>query len=289
MKAMIIDGKQVAGNIRREIRDRIEQRTAGGRPPPAWRWCWWAPTPPPRSTCATSAGPVKGGVFSKSYDLAADTPEDELLALIDDLNADGAINGILVQLPLPGHIDPETVIERIHPDKDVDGFHPYNVGRLALRLPRLRPCTPHGIMTLLRYANQPFKGQHAVVVGASNIVGRPMALELLLAGATVTVCHRFTDNLADLVGQADILVSATGKRGLIEGTWIKPGAVVIDVGINRLDDGRLVGDVDFDAARERASWITPVPGGVGPMTMAMLLENTLYAAELAGAAEAVAG
>ncbi|MDZ7750070.1 MAG: bifunctional methylenetetrahydrofolate dehydrogenase/methenyltetrahydrofolate cyclohydrolase FolD [Gammaproteobacteria bacterium] len=290
MKAMIIDGKQVAGNIRREIRDRIEERTAGGRPPPGLAVVLVG-------TDAASEIYVRNkrraceevGVFSKSYDLAADTPEDELLALIDDLNADGAINGILVQLPLPGHIDPETVIERIHPDKDVDGFHPYNVGRLALRLPRLRPCTPHGIMTLLRYANQPFKGQHAVVVGASNIVGRPMALELLLAGATVTVCHRFTDNLADLVGQADILVSATGKRGLIEGTWIKPGAVVIDVGINRLDDGRLVGDVDFDAARERASWITPVPGGVGPMTVAMLLENTLYAAELAGAAEAVAG
>ncbi len=192
------------------------------------------------------------------------------------------MNGILVQLPLPAHIDPETVIERIDPDKDVDGFHPYNVGRLAVRVPRLRPCTPKGVMTLLERTGESLLGRHAVVVGASNIVGRPMALELLLVGATVTVTHRFTTDLAHHVRQADVLVAAAGKPGLIRGEWVKEGAIVVDVGINRGPDGKLVGDVEFEAARERASWITPVPGGVGPMTVATLLQNTLIAAELQG-------
>jgi methylenetetrahydrofolate dehydrogenase (NADP+)/methenyltetrahydrofolate cyclohydrolase len=179
-------------------------------------------------------------------------------------------------LPLPGHIDSEAIIEGIDPAKDVDGFHPYNMGRLALRLPLLRPCTPYGIMRLLERTGLDLRGRRAAIVGASNIVGRPMALELLLAGATVTVCHRFTRNLAAEVGAAEIVVAAVGKPGLIPGGWIQPGAIVIDVGINRLADGSLVGDVAPEAA-ERAGWLTPVPGGVGPMTVAMLLQNTLEA------------
>ncbi|MEJ2644147.1 MAG: bifunctional methylenetetrahydrofolate dehydrogenase/methenyltetrahydrofolate cyclohydrolase FolD, partial [Gammaproteobacteria bacterium] len=218
------------------------------------------------------------GILSKAFDLPADISQDGLLELIDRLNDDAELDGILVQLPLPAHIDPETVIERIRPDKDVDGFNPYNVGRLALRLPLLRPCTPFGVMTLLKSVGESFYGREAVVVGASNIVGRPMSLELLLAGCTVTTCHRFTQDLAAHVGRADILVAAVGKPGLIKGDWVKPGATVIDVGMNRLEDGRLVGDVEFAAASERAAWITPVPGGVGPMTRAILMQNTLQAA-----------
>ncbi|MEJ2687146.1 MAG: bifunctional methylenetetrahydrofolate dehydrogenase/methenyltetrahydrofolate cyclohydrolase FolD, partial [Gammaproteobacteria bacterium] len=211
------------------------------------------------------------GILSKAFDLPADISQDELLDLIDRLNGDNELDGILVQLPLPAHIDPETIIERIRPDKDVDGFNPYNVGRLALRLPLLRPCTPFGVMTLLKSVGESFHGREAVVVGASNIVGRPMSLELLLAGCTVTTCHRFTQDLGAHVGRADILVAAVGKPGLIKGDWVKPGATVIDVGMNRLDDGRLVGDVEFAAASERAAWITPVPG-------AILMQNTLQAA-----------
>jgi methylenetetrahydrofolate dehydrogenase (NADP+) / methenyltetrahydrofolate cyclohydrolase len=217
------------------------------------------------------------GVESHSYDLPAETPQTDILALIDRLNRDRAIDGILVQLPLPPHIDPETVIESIHPSKDVDGFHPYNVGRLAVRVPRLRPCTPWGVIQLLHATGEAFKGRTACVIGASNIVGRPMALELLLVGATTVVCHRFTSDTRAHVQQADVVIAAAGKPGLVQGDWIKPGATVIDVGINRREDGSLCGDVDFDAAAERAAWITPVPGGVGPMTVAMLLQNTLKA------------
>lgn len=217
------------------------------------------------------------GFASQAHMLPADTTQADLLDLIERLNQDTAIDGILVQLPLPGHINPETVIERIHPDKDVDGFHPYNVGRLALRLPLLRPCTPYGIIKLLDSVGESYKGRHATVVGASNIVGRPMALELLLAGATVTVCHRFTGNLEEHVRAADILVVAVGKPGLVPGGWVKPGATVLDVGMNRMPNGRLTGDVDFEGAKLRAAHITPVPGGVGPMTRAMLLHNTLTA------------
>lgn len=226
-----------------------------------------------RNTCQET------GIESFSHDLPADCSEDRLRGLIAELNADARVDGILVQLPLPDHIDTESVLETILPGKDVDGFHPYNVGRLALRLPVLRPCTPRGIMTLLQRSALTVKGKHAVIVGASNIVGRPMAMELLLAGATVTVCHRFTQDLPSYVKQADLLVAAVGKPGLIKGDWIKPGAVVVDVGINRTTDGKLVGDVEFDVAAERAGWITPVPGGVGPMTVATLLLNTLEAAE----------
>ena len=222
------------------------------------------------------------GIRSEAYDLPATTSQDELIRLIDKLNDDPGINGILVQLPLPKQIDTTTVIERIRPDKDVDGFHPYNIGRLAQRAPVLRPCTPRGVITLLAESGEVFKGRHAVVVGASNIVGRPMMLELLLAGATCTNCHRFTGDLEPYVRSADILVVAVGKPGLVHGDWVKPGATVVDVGITRRPDGTLTGDVDFEAASRHAAWITPVPGGVGPMTVATLMQNTLEAAEMQG-------
>lgn len=222
----------------------------------------------------------KVGFRSLSYELPADTSQDTLLKLVDDLNADAGVDGILVQLPLPAQINSQAVLERILPHKDVDGFHPYNVGRLAVKMPLMRPCTPKGVMTLLEAYHIDPKGKKAVVVGASNIVGRPQALELLLARATVTVCHSATQNLAEEVGAADIVVVGVGIPNFVKGEWIKPGAVVIDVGINRLEDGKLCGDVEFDVAKERASMITPVPGGVGPMTIATLLENTFQAAEL---------
>ncbi len=218
------------------------------------------------------------GITSRDYDLPRETSEAELLRLIAELNADPAIDGILVQLPLPTHINELAIIEHISPVKDVDGFHPYTVGRLAQRIPMLRPCTPFGVMTLLRRIGVDPKGQHAVVVGASNHVGRPLALEFLLTGATTTVAHRFTRDLRGCVAGADILAVAVGKPGLIPGEWVKPGSVVMDIGITRLPDGRLAGDVVFEAASERAAWITPVPGGVGPMTVAILLQNTLAAA-----------
>ena len=219
------------------------------------------------------------GFLSRSYDLEESTTEQELLTLIDKLNNDGDIDGILVQLPLPAHIDSQLVLERISPNKDVDGFHPYNIGRLAQRNPALRPCTPKGIMTLIESTGIKTHGLDAVIVGASNIVGRPMTLELLLAGCTTTTCHRFTKNLEQKVRSADLLVVAVGRPGFIPGEWIKPGAIVIDVGINRLENGRLVGDVIFDTAKENAAFITPVPGGVGPMTVASLIENTLIASQ----------
>ena len=222
----------------------------------------------------------KSGIESRSYELPSETTQDDLLKLMDELNGDPAVDGILVQLPLPAHIDSQAVLERIEPHKDVDGFHPYNVGRLVVKMPLMRPCTPKGVMTLLEAYDIDPKGKKAVVVGASNIVGRPQALELLLSRATVTICHSATQNLADEVAAADILVVGVGIPNFVKGEWVKPGAVVIDVGINRLDDGSLCGDVEFDVAKERASMITPVPGGVGPMTIATLLENTLHAASL---------
>ncbi|WP_107723978.1 bifunctional methylenetetrahydrofolate dehydrogenase/methenyltetrahydrofolate cyclohydrolase FolD [Neisseria subflava] len=222
----------------------------------------------------------KSGIESRSYELPSETTQDDLLKLVDELNGDSAVDGILVQLPLPAHIDSQAVLERIVPHKDVDGFHPYNVGRLVVKMPLMRPCTPKGVMTLLEAYGIDPKGKKAVVVGASNIVGRPQALELLLSRATVTICHSATQNLADEVAAADILVVGVGIPNFVKGEWVKPGAVVIDVGINRLDDGSLCGDVEFDVAKERASMITPVPGGVGPMTIATLLENTVHAASL---------
>ena len=222
----------------------------------------------------------KSGIESRSYELPSETTQDDLLKLVDELNSDPAVDGILVQLPLPAHIDSQAVLERIEPHKDVDGFHPYNVGRLVVKMPLMRPCTPKGVMTLLEAYGIDPKGKKAVVVGASNIVGRPQALELLLSRATVTICHSATQNLADEVAAADILVVGVGIPNFVKGEWVKPGAVVIDVGINRLDDGSLCGDVEFDVAKKRASMITPVPGGVGPMTIATLLENTVHAASL---------
>ncbi len=217
------------------------------------------------------------GFLSRSFDLPADSSQEDLIALVDKLNDDAEIDGILVQLPLPAGLNAEAILERIHPHKDVDGFHPYNIGRLAQRIPALRPCTPKGIMTMIEATKRPVKGLDAVIVGASNIVGRPMSLELLLAGCTVTTCHKFTQDLKSHVSRADLLVVAVGKPAFIPGDWIKPGAIVIDVGINRTAEGGLVGDVEFDKAKDRAGYITPVPGGVGPMTVASLIENTLEA------------
>jgi len=222
-------------------------------------------------------GCKKAGIASFSYELDASTTQQHLLGLIGELNADPKVDGILVQLPVPAHINSSTILQAIDPSKDVDGFHPYNVGCLTVRQPTLRSCTPYGCMKLLEETGEDLHGKEAVIVGASNIVGRPMAMELLLAGATVTVCHRFTKDLQEHVERADILVAAAGKQGLIQGEWIKKGATIIDVGIHRLDDGSLTGDVNFEDASKRAAWITPVPGGVGPMTITMLLANTIQA------------
>lgn len=280
MTATLIDGKSIAAQQRQAVKEAVRQRLAQGLRAPGLAVIQVGEDAASKVYVANKRKACQDvGFVSKAYDLSADTGQGELLALIDQLNADRAIDGILVQLPLPAGIDTETVIERIHPDKDVDGFHPYNIGRLAARLPLLRPCTPRGIMTLLCSTGEELRGKEAVVVGASNIVGRPMSLELLLAGCTVTTCHRFTRDLRAHVARADILVVGVGKPGLVKGEWIKPGAIVIDVGINRGPNGKIVGDVEFEAARFRAGWITPVPGGVGPMTVATLLQNTLYAAE----------
>ena len=280
MTAKLIDGKAIAAQIRQSAKQAVQQRLAAGFRPPGLSVIQVGNDPASEIYVANKRKSCQDvGFVSKAYDLPADTRQEQLLDLIDELNGDSEIDGILVQLPLPPAIDPETVIERIHPDKDVDGFHPYNIGRLTVRMPLLRPCTPLGIMTLLKSTGVDIRGKEAVVVGASNIVGRPMSLELLLAGCTVTTCHRFTQDLHAQVARADILVVAVGKPGLVKGEWIKPGAIVIDVGMNRNTAGKLVGDVEFEIARERAGWITPVPGGVGPMTVATLLQNTLYAAE----------
>jgi len=278
MAAQLIDGRQLAEQVKGDVRRAIAAAMASGAPRPGLAVVKVGDDP-------ASAVYVRGkrraceevGIVSLAYDLPAATAEAELLELIGELNADPRVDGILVQLPLPDHISRSRVLERIDPAKDVDGFHPYNIGRLAQRIPLMRPCTPFGVIRLLERIGAPFKGQNAVVVGASNIVGRPMALELLLTGATATVCHRFTADLREHVSRADILIVAAGKPGLIPGAWVRPGSTVIDVGMNRTADGHLVGDVEFAVARERAGWITPVPGGVGPMTVAMLMHNTLQA------------
>jgi methylenetetrahydrofolate dehydrogenase (NADP+)/methenyltetrahydrofolate cyclohydrolase len=280
MTAQLIDGKTIAANIRQQIAGRVAERTSQGQRAPGLAVILVGTDPASQVYVAHKRKDCEEvGFVSKAYDLPAETSQADLLALIDQLNDDAAVDGILVQLPLPKHLDASLLLERIRPDKDVDGFHPYNIGRLAQRMPLLRPCTPKGIMALLESTGVGLHGLHAVVVGASNIVGRPMALELLLAGCTTTVTHRFTRDLADHVGRADIVVVATGITGLVKGEWIKQGAIVIDVGINRQADGKLMGDVEFEPAAKRAAWITPVPGGVGPMTRACLLENTLHAAE----------
>jgi methylenetetrahydrofolate dehydrogenase (NADP+)/methenyltetrahydrofolate cyclohydrolase len=277
--AQLIDGKALAAQVKSQIRTQVEGLHARGLRRPGLAVVLVGDDVASevyvrnkRRACRES------GLISVAADLPHSTTERELIDLIDGYNQDASIDGILVQLPLPPHIESEAIIERINPAKDVDGFHPYNVGRLALRLPLIRPCTPFGITKIIDSTGMSPKGKHCVVVGASNNVGRPMALELLLLGGTVTVCHRFTRDLEAHVASADILVVAAGKPGLIPGLWVKPGALVIDVGMNRLDNGKLVGDVEFDVARERAGWITPVPGGVGPMTVAMLMRNTLESA-----------
>ena len=280
MSAQIIDGKTIAQQVRLEVAEKVKQRLAAGKRAPGLAVVLVGENPASQIYVGSKRKACEEvGFVSRSFDLPATTSEQELLALIDKLNSDNDIDGILVQLPLPEGIDNIKVLERIAADKDVDGFHPYNVGRLCQRAPLLRPCTPRGIMTLLERYNIETFGANAVVIGASNIVGRPMSLELLLAGCTTTVTHRFTRNLRQHVENADLLVVAVGKANFIPGEWIKPGAVVIDVGINRLADGRVVGDVEFEAAAQRASWITPVPGGVGPMTVATLIQNTLQACE----------
>ena len=280
MAAQLINGKLIAEQLLATLKQRIEQRLSEGKRAPALAVVLVGDSAASQIYVANKRRSCEqAGMRSLAYNLPADTNEDDLLKLVDELNQDTNVDGILVQLPLPAQINAERVIERIDPLKDVDGFHPYNVGRLALRMPLLRPCTPRGVITMLQTLNIDLRGLNAVVVGASNIVGRPMSLELLLAGCTVTTCHRFTRNLNDLVARADLLVVAVGKPGFIPGEWVKPGAIVIDVGINRLESGKICGDVQFDSAFERAAWITPVPGGVGPMTVATLMENTLDALE----------
>ena len=280
MSAKIIDGKAIAQSVRHGVATKVQQRIAAGLRAPGLAVVLVGEDPASLVYVGSKRRACEEvGFISRSYDLPVETDQQALLDLIDELNQDPTVDGILVQLPLPAHIDSTLVIERIQPDKDVDGFHPYNVGRLAQRIPALRPCTPKGIMTLIQHTGVDTYGLNAVIVGASNIVGRPMTLELLLAGCTTITTHRFTKDLESFVRQADLLVVAVGKAEFIPGEWIKPGAIVIDVGINRLADGRLVGDVAYAAAAERASFITPVPGGVGPMTVASLIENTLKACE----------
>lgn len=281
MTAQLIDGKKVSQLILQKVAAQVQQRLDNQLRRPCLAVVLVGEDPASavyvrnkKRACETT------GFESRSYELPADTAEDELLALIDEMNADEGIDGILVQLPLPKHINSQMVLERIVPHKDVDGFHPYNIGRLVVKMPLMRPCTPKGVMTLLEAYGIDVVGKKAVIVGASNIVGRPQALEMLLARATVTICHSATQNLAAEVAAADIVVVGVGKPDFIKGEWIKPGAVVIDVGINRLANGQLCGDVEFAVARERAAMITPVPGGVGPMTIATLMENTLHAAQI---------
>lgn len=278
MTARLLDGKKLASLVKAEVRKSVDAMLVKGLRAPGLAAVLVGRNPASeiyvrnkRKSCEES------GIRSFAHDLPDTTSEKDLLALIDELNADDRVDGILVQLPLPEQIRQTAVLERIDPSKDADGFHPFNLGRLAQRIPLLRPCTPWGVVKLLEHHEVPTRGLHAVVVGASNIVGRPMALEMILMGSTTTICHRFTGDLQVHVGRADIVIVAVGKPGLVPGEWIKPGAVVVDVGMNRLDNGQLVGDVDFEEARERASWITPVPGGVGPMTVAMLMSNALDA------------
>ncbi|WP_088331740.1 bifunctional methylenetetrahydrofolate dehydrogenase/methenyltetrahydrofolate cyclohydrolase FolD [Lacimicrobium sp. SS2-24] len=278
MSAQLINGKLIAQQVRQKVASQVKAIKDAGKRAPGLAVILVGSDAASQVYVGSKRNACEEvGFVSRSYDLPARTTEQQLLDLIDELNADKSVDGILVQLPLPAGLNAEAILERIHPSKDVDGFHPYNIGRLAQRIPSLRPCTPKGIMKMIESTRRPVKGLDAVIVGASNIVGRPMSLELLLAGCTTTVCHKFTRDLQSHVERADLLVVAVGKPEFIPGEWIKPGATVIDVGINRQDDGTLVGDVAFDAASSRAGWITPVPGGVGPMTVASLIENTLEA------------
>lgn len=274
----ILDGKLVSRELQADIAEKINKRVEAGFKPPGLAVVLVGNDEASQVYVNNKIRACeRTGIHSKAHFLPRQTSAKALYALIDDLNQDPDVHGILVQLPLPEHIDETEVTNRIDPDKDVDGFHARNVGHLALRQPGLRPCTPRGVMTLLNHYSIDPKGLHCVVVGASNIVGRPLMLEMLFAGATVTCCHRFTRDLAAHVGQADVLCVAVGNPNIVDAAWIKPGTIVIDIGINRLDDGRLVGDVNFDQASKQASWITPVPGGIGPMTVATLMQNTYEA------------
>jgi len=281
MTANIIDGKKIAEKIISEIKNKVITNQSEGITPPGLAVIQVGEDPASsvyvrnkRKACE------EVGMKSFNYDLGQSTTQKELIELVESLNSNAEVNGILIQLPLPTHINETIVIETINPSKDVDGFHPYTIGRLMQRIPLLRPCTAIGVITMLEAIEIDPKGMNAVIVGASNLVGRPLNLELLLKGATTTVCHKFTKNLKDHVMSADILAVAVGKPNFIPGSWIKEDAIVFDIGINRDENGKLTGDVDFDSAKEKASWISPVPGGVGPMTVAMLIKNTLLASEL---------
>lgn len=280
MSANILDGKSVATQIQAEIAAKIKERATHQNRPPGLAVIIVGDDSASKIYVQNKRiACEKLGFYSLAFDLPVDVSQQTLENIITDLNNNVLIDGIIVQTPLPPHLDAWRIVESIRYDKDVDGFHPYNVGRLSLRRPLLRPCTPYGIIRLLKHYEITLTGLNAVVVGASNIVGRPMSLELLLNKATVTVCHRYTIDLAEHVKRAQLLIVAIGKTNIINSDWIKEGAIVVDVGMNRQPDGSLCGDIDFASAKEKASWITPVPGGVGPMTVTMLLENTLFAAE----------
>jgi methylenetetrahydrofolate dehydrogenase (NADP+)/methenyltetrahydrofolate cyclohydrolase len=280
MTARILDGNAIARSLRAELRERVVARTDGGQRPPGLAVILVGNDPGSeiyvrhkRKDCE------EVGFHSNVQHLSANVTQEDLAERVSVLNGDSSIDGILVQLPLPPHLDGARIIDQIDPAKDVDGVHPFNIGRLALRRPTLRSCTPKGVMLLLDHTRVPIRGLDVVVIGASNHVGRPMGLELLLAGCTVTTAHKFSRDSRAVCAQADIVVSAVGTANLVRGDWIKPGAIVIDVGITRDDKGKLHGDVCFEEAAARASWITPVPGGVGPMTRVAMLQNTLLAAE----------
>jgi len=280
MTARLIDGNKISAEFRVKIKQKVADRIAQGKPAPGLAVLLVGADP---ASSVYVGKKVKAceevGFFSRKIILDETITQQELIEQVEKLNQDQQIDGILVQLPLPKHLDTEQILETIKANKDVDCFHPYNIGKLAQRIPHLRPCTPYGVMLMLDSIKIDVKGLDCVVVGASNIVGRPMAMELMLAGATVTVCHKFTKDLASHVNRADLVVVGVGIANLVKGDWVKTGAIVIDVGINRLENGKLTGDVEFDIAAEKASWITPVPGGVGPMTVATLMHNTLVAAE----------
>ena len=279
MSAQILDGKAIAAELRESIKQEVDKQVAAGNVRPGLAVIMVGEDPASQVYVRNKKiACEKAGFKDVSQVLPATTSQEDVLALIDELNADDTVHGIIVQLPVPKHINAEAIIERIHPCKDVDGFHPYNVGRLATRMMQLAPCTPHGVMTMLAKTGIPLRGLNAVVVGASNIVGVPMMLELLNERATVTICHSATKDLPKMVSEADLVVVGVGIPNMVKGDWIKDGAIVIDVGINRMEDGTLCGDVEYDVAKEKACWITPVPGGVGPMTIATLLENTMKVA-----------
>lgn len=280
MSAKILDGKKTGLFIREKIRHKVQDWKKNGKRVPGLAVILVGDDPASIIYVGNKQKACEqAGFFSQSFHLGAETSAKEINELIHQLNNDDRIDGILLQSPLPPHLDFNEFLEKIRPDKDVDGFHPYNLGRLAQRRPILRPCTPYGIIQLLSNYNIDLKGQHATVIGTSNIVGRPMVLESLLAGATVTNCHRFTKNLEGYIRASDVLIVAIGKRNVIKSEWIKPGSIVIDAGMHRLPDGKISGDIDFATAKDIAAWITPVPGGVGPMTIATLLTNTAYSAE----------